>query len=367
MTIDWPELSVEEQVRAVAQVFVYGYPLVYGLQEMGAFVAGGGKFPMQAPYNEFGHARTLADPEFAFVSPNNDTVYSVAVMDLRQGPLVLHVPDTAGRYYVLQFIDAWTNNFAYIGHRAIGTAEGEFLFAPRDYSGEAAAGMRVVRAPTDVCLIAGRIQVDGPEDLRAVHGLQDQFTLAPLGGQRGGDALAPVAGVPVPDGRVGAELEWWERFRVALAAFPPPGPDAPFVDACAKLGLTAPDSPFVDLDPERARVLIEGAQAGRALIEDLMKRVAASPAGWQSAMHLFDYNLDYFELGTIDAPQWKIPDRTSAYTARAIAARGGMWGNHGYEAEYELVWVDADGEPLHGSHRYELRSRRRRRSMRSGR
>ena len=44
---------------------------------------------------------------------------------------MLHVPDTDDRYYVLQFVDAWTNNFAYIGRRATGTAEAEFLLTDR--------------------------------------------------------------------------------------------------------------------------------------------------------------------------------------------------------------------------------------------
>ncbi len=88
---------------------------MYDLHEVAAFVAGSDRFPMQAPFNEFGHARDLAGPDFAFVSPNNDTVYSIAMCDVRQEPLVLHVPDTADRYYVLQFIDAWTNNIAYVG------------------------------------------------------------------------------------------------------------------------------------------------------------------------------------------------------------------------------------------------------------
>jgi len=64
-----PEASIQEQVQAAAQAFIYGYPLVYCLNEAAAFVAGGGRFPMRAPYNEFGHARRLAGPEFEFVSP----------------------------------------------------------------------------------------------------------------------------------------------------------------------------------------------------------------------------------------------------------------------------------------------------------
>jgi hypothetical protein len=40
---------------------------------------------------------------------------------------------------------------------------------------------------------------------------------------------------------------------------------------------------------------------------------------------------------------------------RAAAARGGLLGNHGYEAAYAQIYVDADDRPLDGAHRYELR------------
>jgi hypothetical protein len=38
-----------------------------------------------------------------------------------------------------------------------------------------------------------------------------------------------------------------------------------------------------------------------------------------------------------------------------VAARAGLWGNHGYEADYGFVWTDGDGQPLDGANRYELR------------
>jgi hypothetical protein len=124
-----------EQVKDAAEVYVYGYPLVYDLKEVASFVEGGGSLPMQAPYNSFASARRLLGPETRFVSPNNDTLYVGGQCDVRQGPLVLHVPDTYDRYYVLQFIDAWTDNFAYIGRRATGTAEAEYLLTDRDDDG----------------------------------------------------------------------------------------------------------------------------------------------------------------------------------------------------------------------------------------
>ncbi len=71
-------------------------------------------------------------------------------------------------------------------------------------------------------------------------------------------------------------------------------------------------------------------------------------------MHSFDYNLDRCGPGTFDTPEWKITDRTTAYVTRAVAARMGLWGNHGYEADYEMLWQDEHGEFLDGSHAYEL-------------
>jgi hypothetical protein len=97
-----------------------------------------------------------------------------------------------------------------------------------------------------------------------------------------------------------------------------------------------------------------GQQAGQDLIEELA-RCGELVNGWRSAVHIFDYNLDALGFGTIDAPEWRIADRRTAYATRAVAARAGLWGNHGYEAAYFLTYIDAEGAELTGEHRYELR------------
>jgi len=115
-------------VAAAARAYIYGYPLCYNLDEIAKLPAGESTiFADPVPWNSFGRVRKLLDPTAEFVSPNNDTLYLIAPLDLRGGPLALHTPDTHDRYYVLQFVDAWTNNFAYIGRRATGTAEAEYL------------------------------------------------------------------------------------------------------------------------------------------------------------------------------------------------------------------------------------------------
>jgi hypothetical protein len=156
------------------------------------------------------------------------------------------------------------------------------------------------------------VQLNGEADLPAVHALQDQFTLTPLAVHTGGPAPAEVAGVPRPDPRVRDELQWWERFRVALTAFPPPAADKQLVVLAERFGATAAVSPYVDPDLGLAEVLVAGQQAGQARIEELAKGGGDAPGGWSSALYLFDYNLDHLGLGTIDAPEWKIPDRAKA-------------------------------------------------------
>jgi hypothetical protein len=336
-------------VAAAAKTYVYGYPCVYNLRELAKFGTSENLIHEPAALNSFASARDLLDPNTKFVTPNNDTLYTLAVCDVSTGPQILRVPDTRDRYYVLQFVDAWTNNFAYIGKRATGTGAGAFVLARPGFDGPGPDGARVIHAPTDVFVIVGRLQVDGPDDLPAVHALQDAFSLAPLE-----PTPSAPAGLPTPDPAVGDDLRWWEEFRVALAAFPPPAADAPYLEAAAPLQVSATASPYVSPDPALAAVLVEGRKQGEAIIEDLAKNALKIVDGWSSAMHAFDYNLDFFEIGTVDEPQWKIADRTTAYVTRAAAARAGLWGNHGYEARYDLLWQDEHGSELTGEHVYEL-------------
>ena len=89
------------------------------------------------------------------VSPNVDTAYTVGWLSLTQGPLVIDVPDTAGRFYTFQFMDAFTNSFAYVGSGVTGTKAGSYLLAPPGWSGDVPAGVHLLRSPTQHDLAAG--------------------------------------------------------------------------------------------------------------------------------------------------------------------------------------------------------------------
>jgi hypothetical protein len=342
-------MSAPDLTALARDAYVDGFPLAFNLEQIQRFTEEGlGSLP-PAPFNSFSHARALAGPGDTFVSINNDTVYSSGPLDLTAGPLRLDVPDAGGRYYVLQFIDAWTNNFAYVGRRATGTGAAGFWIVPPGWTGELAGDLPVIHAPTALAMIVGRWAVDGEADLPAVHALQDGVRLTALDD-------APPAGLPRPDPSVPEELRFFEQVRVYARAYPPAPAEQEHRARFGPLGLLDETTPYAGASDELASALRAGLAAGTERIEHASAESgAAVQNGWQLTYHVFDYNNDFFELGTLDDPQWRIADRDRARLVRAAAARAGLWGNHGYEAAYAMTWVDGDGESLFGDRAYTIR------------
>jgi hypothetical protein len=332
-----------------ADAFIFGYPLVYNLSSLQMISARGmGSLP-PTPFNEFGFAQKLATPSDPFVSVNNDTVYALAQLDLSGGPLRLHVPDTAGAYYVLQFVDAWTNNFAYVGRRATGTEEGEYLIAGPDWSGENPDGLPVIMAPTNIASIVGRLACAGPEDLPRVLELQAHFSLTPV------DGNTEPAGIPQAVDELPKSLQFWDELRRWAQAFPPAGDDPARPADFRQLGLRGSGNLYRDIDPALAAALTTGLAVGQKRLEEAATAKDPNAVnGWQMSLHLFDYNRAAFSIGTIDSDEWKIADPDAAWLDRAVAARNALWGNHAYEAVYPQVYVDEDGVQLTGTRNYEI-------------
>ncbi|WP_243065030.1 DUF1254 domain-containing protein [Humibacter sp. RRB41] len=338
-----------ELADLAADAYVFGYPLVYNLNALQAIAHNGmGTLPATA-FNEFGFAQKLATPDDPFVSVNNDTVYALAQLDLSGGPLTLHVPDTGGAYYVLQFVDAWTNNFAYIGRRATGTAETEYLITPPDWVGDS-NGLPIIAAPTTIVSIVGRLACDGIDDLARVLSLQKRFILTPAVGN------ASPSGIPQADAGLSKPLQFWDQLRLWSRLNAPAGDeDLAFLETLEPLGLLDATNPYPDASADLANALTAGLLAGQKRVEDAATAKDSNAVnGWQMSLHLFDYNRDAFSIGAIDSDVWKIDDRDDAYLDRAVAARNALWGNHAYEAVYPQVYVDENGDQLTGGRNYEI-------------
>src|SRR5262245_42270603 len=160
--------------------------------------------PRRGSPNQFLHGRRLADHTSRRVTtPNADTLYSSAFLDLSRGPLVLDVPEITDRYYSFAFMDFYTNNFAYVGTRATGTRAGAYVIVGPGWRGPAPQGVPVIASPTNAVWLLGRFLVTDASDLPRAHRLQDAVKLT---------ALTPDATLPRFDGPPIAPDDPWSYF-----------------------------------------------------------------------------------------------------------------------------------------------------------
>ncbi|WP_374575688.1 DUF1254 domain-containing protein [Phenylobacterium sp.] len=175
--------------------------------------------------NVFTHVRRLADHRHrAVTTPNNDTYYSTAQVDLSHGPVTISLPPSGDRYLSLALMDAYTNNFCILGTRTTGPDGGVFkLVGPND----AAEGANVIRSPTNHVWALARVLVDGPHDAEAAQSVQAGISMQ-----------GPAA--PPPPAQAARSAHWSDYFASACALMgvnPPPPTDRALLSRIAPLGL----------------------------------------------------------------------------------------------------------------------------------
>ena len=281
-------------------------------------------------------------------SPNADALYSTAWLDLSKGPVVLSVPDTRGRYYLMQLVDGWTNVVTSIGKRTTGTRRADFAIVGPDWRGTLPDGMQEIRSPTAMAWLIGRTQANGRSDYPAVHRLQGRFRLTPLAAwpraARPLGAIAPATQTPVdtetaPVEQVAAmdAQAFFTRFAALLPANPPAARDEAMRRKLQSFGIVA-GAPYATtaLEPETARAIQEGATQALAGIVAAARDTGTAPSGaWQSREHVGRFGVDYM--------------------SRAATAWDHLGANLPQDAMYLRTRVDAQGMPLDGSNRYVVR------------
>ena len=86
--------------------------------------------------NQLYNFTTLQDASStAVVRPNVDTLYSIAFLDLSSEPVIMTVPPSNGRFFMLEFLDAWTNVFADPGIRTLGNNAATYALVGPDWHG----------------------------------------------------------------------------------------------------------------------------------------------------------------------------------------------------------------------------------------
>ncbi len=157
--------------------YYYAFPIYEFARTGWAFAAPTPERPL-GRYNQIFHRRTLSDYTNRNVTtPNNDTIYSSARLDLSNGPVLAEFPTVHDRYFSIAFMNAYTDNFAYIGTRATHGNGGRVLIVGPNWEGQPPADARLIRSATNDVWMVARILVDGADDLTRASAVQDGIRL----------------------------------------------------------------------------------------------------------------------------------------------------------------------------------------------
>ncbi|MCI3135192.1 DUF1254 domain-containing protein [Phenylobacterium aquaticum] len=214
--------------------------------------------------NVFRHARRLADAKSrAVTTPNSDTLYSSAWIDLSQG-VDIALPKTGSRYFSLALMDAYSNNFAVLGGADRIGAETLRLI----HGGPPGRGLTVT-SPTPMVWALARTYAGGEQDLPGAQAVQDQVRILTPTAANPGFAPAPPRSDPLGVLAYG---------QAALAANPPPARDRAMLKRLAPLGIgLGRQFPPKDLSPAQ----LDEVRAGVAqALADLKVDESKPVQGW---------------------------------------------------------------------------------------
>lgn len=340
-----PMTDQDRIVQKASEAFIYGYPLV--LMEASKNIMTNTAKPdaKRAPVNQLYSTKQFVDASFHdVVSPNNDTLYTSAWFDLSKEPIVLHIPDSEGRYFLMPILDAWTNIIASPGTRTTGNAGGDFAIIGPNWSGEVPDGIQVIRSPTNTAWMIGRIQTNGPKDYPAVHKWQEKVTLTPLSFY--GKPYTPQIALVNPKiDMTKSPIEYvdglditafYNALNQALVANPPGKEDSPgFLDKIKKIGVGTNETfDLSKLDDKTAEAVKKGFETGKALLNRLAKNPTSFINGWDfpTSQKMGNYGTDYI--------------------LRAKIANIGLGANQAADAVYAFGIKDDEEDQLNGKHRY---------------
>lgn len=339
-------VSIDREAYDIGlDAYLYFYPLVTMDVTRRQLTNGNNETLGIAPMNTFRHARNFPPANFkGVVRPNFDTLYSSAWLNLTDGPVIISVPDTNGRYYLLPMLDMWTDVFVSPGKRTTGTGAGNFAIVPQGWNGTLPAGVTRIDSPTTYVWIIGRTQTNGSIDYAAVHKIQDSYEITPL--SQWGKELQPVnatidpsVDMKTPPLRQVNSMPASTFFTYAAELMKvnlPHTTDQPIIARMKRIGIEPGKSfDFNKLDPTVQRALQKATVDGLKEMNEKGPTIAKSVNGWQM-------NTD--TMGVYG----------NHYLKRAIIAMIGLGANLPEDAIFPELLKDADGNSLDGNNTYLL-------------
>ena len=352
-----PPAITEAQAHAIGvDAYVYFYSLVTMDVTRKQFTnLEPGKMPGRGPMNMFNNVPTYppADDR-GVVRPNFDTLYSIAYLDMTKEPVVVSVPDTNGRYYLLPMLDMWSDVFASPGWRTTGTQAGNFLVTPPGWRPDLRERFidefklprdtQRIDAPTPYVWVIGRTKTDGPADYDAVHKIQAGFKVTLLSEWGKPPKPAEVKIDPSIDMKTPPKIQvdtmpagkYFAYAAELLKLQPPHITDEPILAQMKRIGIEPGKSFDIEkVSPAVKKALESAPEAAQKLMEWKIPTLARVANHWSMNTDTMGVYGNY-------------------YLKRAILAQIGLGANLPEDAIYPLNLSDDTGRPLDGSNKYTL-------------
>ena len=347
----------EQDAQAIAvDAYVYFYPLLSMDFTRKQFTnVEQGKESFKGPMNTFVNVPEYPPANFkGVVRSNFDTLYSASWLDMTKEPVVISVPDTNGRYYLLPMLDMWTDVFASPGWRTTGTKAGTFLVTPpgwrpdlRDKFAEEfklPKDTQRINAPTPYVWVIGRTKTDGPADYDAVHKIQAGYKVVPLSEFGKSPKPVEIKIDPSIDMKTPPKVQvdtmtagvYFAHAAELLKLHPPHITDEPIIAQMKKIGIEAGKSFDIGkLDPVVQRALEAAPQTAQKLMTWKVQTLARVANGWSMNTDTMGVYGNY-------------------YLKRAIVAQLGLGANVPEDAIYPLNLGDESGKSLDGANKYTI-------------
>ena len=333
------------EARAIAkEAYIYGFPLVDSYRIQYDYFVDNKSPEFKAPWNHIANTPRVYTPnDTAIQTPNSDTPYSWLGLDLRAEPIVLTVPEVEeGRYYSIQFTDAYTFNTDYAGTSTTGNSAANLLVVGPGWTGETPNGVKkVIRSETDFLMPIYRVQLFNTGDIENVKRVQAGFkvqTLSAFLGRPSPPAAPAIDFIkPLTVETQKTSLDFFNILNFVLRYCPTVPSEIELMKRFARIGVGAGQTfDASKLSPEMTRAIGEGRADAWADFSNLLKQF---DEGKVTSADVF---------GTRGYMK-------NNYLYRMGAAVLGIYGNSKGEAIYPLYNADEAGQKLTGANHYVLR------------
>ena len=339
-----PKITPEEAKTIAEEAYIYAYPMIMGYRAHYLSSVDTTSPIYRAPLNQILNDATPADhTREDVVSINGDTPYSNFGLDLRAEPMAFSVPAINDRYYVFQFADLFTHNFAFVGTRATGIEAGDYLFVGPKWDGEIPKGQfkKIFHSESQLIVSVGRTQLLSSDDLSNVAEIQKGYKISTLSEFLGEEPkpTSELNWIPLNLEEL-SKPEFINYFNFYLSLVEPIHEnDKETMARFAKIGIK-PGGSFdrSEYSEEVIKAIEEGITEANEKIAYKAQNIAESINGWSM--------MDAFGPREFFKNDWLL---------RAAAAMVAIYANDKIEAFYPMAFVDGDGGILDGkSNKYKL-------------